>query len=194
MTRDEWAALVTRVDAWWPGNFTPDDRDAWFDVLGDFDREAVTAALKAALRQSPKWRPAAGEVLAILEPEVEAAATPTWAEARAALFGPRGVVRTSITRGDEAALERAGEVHPYLLAYCQAAGLRRLAMEEVDGDHGGAVIKRLGDEWADHCRRCDERIAVGRSLEPMGRSGELQRLDPLAALRASMPLRLVEGG
>jgi hypothetical protein len=197
MTLDEWKGLATMLAVWWQGDFGPEERDVWWIAMCDHDRETVFQALKLALRTSPTFRPKPGEIIALCSPDADSARTPSWPEARQALFGPRGVVHMSISKGDDAALERAEQVHPYLAAYCQAAGLQRLRMEEVDDpDHGGAVIKRLGDEYSDHVRRCDERIATGRSLEAMGRHGELARLNPLAALDRAAdtpPPRLVEG-
>ena len=65
MTTDDWAAVCFTLAEAWPGDFTPNQEAAYFDVLGGFEREQVKDAIRRVSRAPGKLgrlRPTAGEI------------------------------------------------------------------------------------------------------------------------------------
>lgn len=191
MTIDEFrAGPATILDGGWPGEFGTGDERGYFYLLGDFDGEAVMRAL-GALRRS-KFRPAASEIIAALEPA--RAAQPTFDEALRLLFDRGGIldvrVRGSLdTNPDygrmvaEKVAARLPGVHPVVAGFAVAMGIRRLwNMDIHDPDYGWARRDELRVAWEAHVEAFDGREVA--ALVMRSDHDGLRKLDPLAALRA----------
>lgn len=178
MTDQEWDAIASLLEHGWPGGFSEEAGDAYRVFLATRDAGAVLAALQRLVQRGGTFRPSAAEIVAALDPDP---GRPTFEEAYAALFGPRGVVHA---RPDEAAMERAERVHPYLAAFVRVQGLDRLRTIGVDDPDYGAIERhRLREAWDRNVEACDGRVREGRALSALGQGGgDLRRLDPLAAL------------
>lgn len=191
MTIDEFrAGPATVLDGGWPGDFTEGDERGYFYLLSDFDGEAIMRAL-GALRRS-KFRPAASEIIAALEPA--RAAQPTFDEALRLLFDRGGIldvrVRGSLdTNPDygrmvvEKVQARLHGVHPVVAGFAVAMGIRRLwAIDIHDPDYGWARRDELRAAWDAHAEAFDGREIA--ALVMRSEHGGLRQLDPLATLRA----------
>lgn len=191
MTIDEFkAGPATILDGGWPGEFGQGDERGYFYLLSDFDAEPVMRAL-GALRRS-KFRPAASEIIAALEPA--RAAKPTFDEALRLLFDRGGILDVRVpgtldTNPDygrmlsEQAAARLEGVHPVVAGFAVAMGIRRLwGMNIHDPDYGWARRDELRAAWDAHVEAFDGREVA--SLVMRSEHDDLRRLDPLATLRA----------
>jgi hypothetical protein len=191
MTIDEFrAGPATILDGGWPGDFTEGDERGYFYLLADFDAEPVMRAL-GALRRS-KFRPAASEIIAALEPA--RAAMPTFDEALRLLFDRGGILDVRVpgtldTNPNygrlvvEKVSARLQGVHPVVAGFAVAMGIRRLwAIDIHDPDYGWARRDELRVAWDAHVEAFDGREVA--ALVMRSERGGLRQLDPLATLRA----------
>lgn len=184
MTADEFhAGPGTILDGAFPGEFTPGDERAYLFMLGDFPVERVMAALKAWRKT---WRPAASELLAMMEPD--RAGTPTFEELLVLLDSAlyvhvRGRFADEAERAAAVRAERQrrlAEMHPLAAHFIDRHGRRFEGVSFHDEEDGKWRRKELREAWGAHCVAMEGRqlaaLASGRG------DGELGQLDPLAAL------------
>jgi hypothetical protein len=178
MTRDEFAGAAAILDGGWPGPFTPADEHAYFFRLDDLAIVDVMRALKA-LRRS-KFRPTPSEILEALSPEI--AAIPTFDEMFTLLFSTRGALAA---KGLDGTRRRLEGMHPLVVSFAERQGIQRLKEMPVhDQDDGHWRRKELKDAWAAHLEAMEGRDVAALASGRRG-AGELDRLDPLAALGIS---------
>ncbi len=188
----EWDALCLLIEEAWPYPFDDAAAKAWRVLLDDYDAAQVFAAIKACVARGVSERPSVSILVAEIRRDP---GKPTWAEAYTLIFGRYGVLRARTTvrkscwdegerdrLNDEAAWERAGELHPLVGAFVRSQGLDRLRSLRLDDpEYGAARRKQLADEWEEFVDANETRdvavLVAGRS----GR-GELGRFDPLHAL------------
>ena len=167
-------------------------------------RGVTTGGALAAIRscdEHQRFPPSAPELAALARRDPSA---PTFAEAYAAIYGPRGVLRARPpyppggwsgselqAACDELALQRAFERHPLLGAFIRAYGLARLRMLEVDDpDYGEIRRKELRSDFEQYVAANEHREVAALVA---GRRGSLGRLDPLAALGLQAPAQIGNG-
>lgn len=157
MTPDEWAGICTLLEHGWPGEFPDASRAAYAILLDGLNADQVVGALKAKVRQGGTFRPSAAEVAAAVAADPS---KPTFDEALQAI---RRIVPV---RPDEAALERAERVHPYLRAFVESVGLDRLRTWPIDDPEFGQLeTAKLRDAWDRFVERADHRQASGVAID-----------------------------
>jgi hypothetical protein len=158
---DQWAGIETLLEHGWPGEFTDPARAAYRILLVGLDPDQVLAALRSLVRKGGAFRPSAAEVAAAV---AEDPSKPTFTEALSAI---RRVVPV---RPDEAALERAEAIHPYLGAFIRACTLQRLRTWEIDDPQWGwKERERLQQEWDRFVARADHRVSSGVEIDAPAR-------------------------
>lgn len=199
ITDNEWEGLCLLVEEWWPGEFTDVTATAWRLALDDFGAEKVLAALTARLALGGRFRPSLAEVFAQIRNDPD---KPTFVEAYTAIFGTGGILRarTKVRKGsweagergrlnDEAACQRAGELHRLIGGFVRDQGLDLLrSLNLEDEEWGGARRKLLADDWEEFLDKNEGR--EGAALAVGGRRGKLGKFDPLRALTEPGPQQL----
>lgn len=174
--------------------FTTDDANVYRLLLDDVDPEGAMAAVKAIVLEGQALRPRPGEIVARVRRDP---GKPTFEEAFALIFGPRGVLAARPGNGgpvtynsqaerrqaeNTAALERAADLHPLVASFVQRQGVTRLReLPVVDPDFGEIRRKELRDAWDRHCEAMDGRDVAALASGDRSALG-LRKLDPLAAL------------
>ena len=168
MKRSEWAKLSALVDGWWPAtDFGADNEESYFAELERFDVAEVEQAFREALRdeQHRTYAPSLAWVLQRLErvdvPSINAPDFQRvlnrlgWAARRAegtADTNPRWHAEVLAMLWGESAL--IGE-------WAQRYGIAQLMREQIDHpDFGGAVGRRLRQDWEGFLRTVGERAAT----------------------------------
>jgi hypothetical protein len=190
-SEEEWLTFTLLVDHGWPGAFGEAEATAWRRLLDPYEPQACVAALQRLVAKGGAFRPSVAELVA----EIHSDPTePGFAEMVQLVYGhPHGVLAARVTGAwrtererrrlaDEAASERARDLHPLVAAFVASMGVQRLREINLDDpDYGNARRAQLKAEWEDFRARATQRqahaIAAGR--EP--RAG-LAKFDPLAAL------------
>lgn len=185
MDRREAVLFCQEVDATFRGELTEPQEAALRRHLADVELAEARAALGLLVEDGQVFVPVASEVLgAVRRLRGEARALP-WAEAWPVITeGLRRYARTDRSPEKrrllvEAVGRRCGEG---AARFVQSCGPDRLLMEPVDGEHGGAVLHRLRQDYEACCGQAREDGRVGRALEAArrlelgGRSG-LRRLE-----------------
>jgi hypothetical protein len=199
ISQPEWETLCLLIEEAWPGEFDDHTAKAWRVLLDDFEAGQVLAAVKACIARGSRFRPAVSELVAEIRRDP---GKPTSAEALTAIYGRGGVLkaRTQIRKpswdagerdqlNDEAAWERAGELHPLIGALSRTQGLGRLrSLNLEDEEWGEARRKRLADAWEEFVDANETRDVAALVA---GCRDELGRFDPLRALAAGGTRRLV---
>ena len=192
---DQWDVFAGLLDRGWPGELEPAGENAYRVLLDDCEPEALVAALKRLLHRGQRFRPSAAELLAEARRDPSA---PTFDEAYVLIFGPRGVLAARPSRAalqeardpraahNEAALERAQELHPLVYSFVARQGAERLRLLPLaDPQYGELRRKELREAWDAHVEAAEGR-EVAALASGAGREG-LRRLDPLVALEAAAP-------
>jgi hypothetical protein len=177
-TDQSWDAFCSLLEHGWPGDFPEEAGDAYRALLDNYEPPEVVAALRTLLRRGKSFRPSASEIVGAL---AEDPTKPTFTEALSAI---RRVVPI---RPNEAAIDAAERIHPYLAAFVRTAGLDRLRQWPIDDPEYGALERqRLREEWDRFVERADERVTAGLALETVGPRLQLgpRKLDFVAALPA----------
>lgn len=202
ITPDEWETIALLIDEGWPGEFTDAAAAAWRVFLDDYDADRVLTALKVIVARGGRFRPSVAEVAA--EINVDRGA-PTFIEAYQLIYGGRGVLAarpkgslwwdTPAQRErayEDAARERAAEMHPLVGRFIDRYGIGRLRMLALDDPEFGAVRRRELQADYEHLTEAME----GRRLESIAapRRNELAKLDPLAALGIVRTSAITTGG
>lgn len=157
MTNDEWEGICTLLEAGWPGEFDDVQRLAYRTLLGDMPADQVVEAIRTLTRRGGSFRPSVSELASVA---AEDPTKPTFTEALSAI---RRVVPI---RPNEAALDAAERIHPYLAAFIRVAGLDRLRQWPIDDpEYGPLERQRLRGEWDRFVERADERITAGLAIE-----------------------------
>lgn len=184
MTDRQWDAISTLLDQCWKGEFDEDRADAYRVFLDPYDGEVVLTALHRIAQSGKPWLPAAAEIVAAIErPDP----LPTFGEAW-------DMVTRCLRRfgydGEAAGLPALGERHPLYERWLSMHGWKRMYLEPVeDAQWGGAVMKRLEDEWNGLIGRIGEQEKTHAALEastgrrqlgPRSLAGALERLVPTA--------------
>lgn len=207
-TDREWDAFAGLLErGWgWPAEFTVEDGDAYRVLLAGIPPARAVEALQVLVLRGGKFRPSAGEIAGQANKD---AGKPTFEEAYRLIYGRRGVLsaqprqttwsspRERQAQCDQAALERADDLHPYISAFVRTLTPGYLATITVDDEEYGPLRRReLRESWDRFVTAADERVRTGRVLEQMGRRSQIgpRRLDPLGVLGITPPaLELVEG-
>lgn len=193
-TEMEWDAFAALLERGWPGEFSEADGDAYRVLLAGVAPPLAVEALQVLVLRGGTFRPSAAEIVgqATADP-----GKPTFEEAYRLIFGARGVLKArpavatwSTERErqkllDQAALQRADELHPYVGAFVRTLGAGHLRMLPVDDEDYGPMRRReLREAWERFIVAADERIRTGRALEGLGRARQIgpRRLDPLGVL------------
>jgi hypothetical protein len=198
----EWEQLCSLIEEAWPGEFDDQAARAWRLLLDGFAATDIVAALKGLLARGGTFRPSVAEIIAEIRRDP---GRPTFAEAFTLIYGRGGVItaRTHVRKAsweagerdrlnDEAAWERAAELHPLIGAFVRTQGLERLrSLDFDDPEYGAARRKLLADEWeafvdVNETRDVAELVA-GRRGEPGGKLGRFDPLRALAAARSATP-------
>lgn len=182
MTSEEWLPIVEMIrDGFKDDDFAPAKAKTYFRFLASYDAAVVEAALHAYAQTGEKWAPSASELVALCEGFVSSP-TPTWADAWDMI--QRAAKRFG--RDERAALEGLYGRHPYFGLFAQRHGWGRLLAEPVEHEeYGGAVVKRLADEWQALVDAQEERRRRGLAVATLQAVGSLngpRKLDVLAAL------------
>lgn len=188
-TDDSWLAFCGLLAEGWPGEFDKHTAASWRTLLDGLSPEQAVAGLRRLLYEGHHWRPSASEVVAAARRDPS---RPTFAEAYQLIFGRGGVLRARPTatrwgsegerrRLQDAAAERAADMHPLVGGFCRAQGLDYLhALPVDDPDWGNKHRADLERAWDAHVEAHEGR-EVAALAAGTGRDG-LRRLDPLAAL------------
>lgn len=177
-TASDWNNFCALLDGGWPGDFTPDQADAYRALLDDIEPVAAGRALKALLRSS-RFRPSAGEIVQAIEADRR---QPTFDEAMHVLFAhPRSPLKH---RDQQAAVDAAMDFHPLIARFVQVKGRDALAyMRLEDPEYGGARRRELREAWLNLADVTAQRDVAALVAGAHGRAGRIGRLDPLRALR-----------
>lgn len=194
-TEETWGTFCGLLRRGWPGEFEIADANSYAILLDGIDPERCAQALKLRLHGGHRFRPSVAELLETMNSDPT---RPTFVEAYRLIFGPRGILRARPTQRtyadhgerrrlhDQAAVDRAKEMHPLVGAFVAAQGLDRLRTLELDDpDWGEKRRLDLEAEWnafveANHNR---ELVALTAGT---GRAG-LRQLNPLTALGLGDP-------
>jgi hypothetical protein len=180
----DWDVLAQLLEAGWPAGNDPFDQrkaDAYRAMLDGHDPAEVALALRRIMERGGTYRPSIAEIIAAINADP---GLPTWAEAY------QTIVAACWNPG------RLDDAHEAVRLFVRAQGLGRLQTLPLnDPDWGHVERKRLRDEYDRFVERYQERRREGRALEALGRATrrELERLDPLAALRRPRLLELADG-
>jgi hypothetical protein len=162
----EWEAFCGLLGAWWPGDLSPDDAEAWRMALDGTEPSVAIEALKVLLHEGRRFRPSASELLAAIRNDPS---EPTFDEMLI-------LVRRAAKRDgqDDRAL-----AHPLVASFVARQGWDRLRLLPIDDPDWGEKHRRdLYGAWERHRESHDHRqvaaLASGR--------GDLAQLDPLATL------------
>lgn len=200
----QWDGFCALLEEAWPGEFDEHARTSWRVLLDPLEPERMVSALRQLLLEGRRFRPSVSELLAAARTDPS---RPTFHEAFTLIYGPRGILRARSKRPgaavvyaseadrqaqqNDAARERASEMHPLVAAFVERQGFDRLRTLPVDDEMWGEKHRRdLERAWDAHVEAFDGReIAV---LASSGR-GELTHFDPLAALGIARPRELERG-
>lgn len=203
ITPDEWESIALLIEEGWPGEFTDASAAAWRVFLDDYDAERVLTALKVLVARGGRFRPSVAEVAAEINVD---RCVPTFIEAYQLIYGARGVLAARPKQSwwdtpaqrersyEDAARERAAEMHPLIGRFIDRYGVNRLRMLELDDPEFGALRRR--ELQADYEQLTE--ALEGRRLEAIAaprRNGGLARIgDPLEALGIERPAAITSGG
>lgn len=201
-TPDQWAVFVSLLQRGFAARdpLTPADEDAYRVLLDGIDPQQAVRALREIVQEGQELRPRPGAIAARArrDPSV-----PTFDEAYRLIFGPGGVLaaRPTVRRWadererrrlyDQAALDRASQMHPLIGAFVQRRGLDSLRATPTsdDGDTERRPAtwarKELREAWEAHVAAFDGRQAAAIAAGTNG--GGLRQLDPLHALGLDPP-------
>lgn len=190
----EWREVGTALLGTWPSQVAGWGREAIAAYVAELRARGLTAdhALVAIRSSESTFVPSAGELRHAARRDPS---QPTFAEAFQLIFGPRGALRASVSRGGtqiydresdrqraehEAIVDRAAQFHPLIGAFIVRQGIRRLRMLPVDDPDWGEKHRRdLQAAWERHVEAFDGREVAALAS---GRPDDLHRLDPLAAI------------
>jgi hypothetical protein len=192
-TDAQWDAFCTLVEEAWHGEFDDTTRQSWRVLLDGLPPDTVVQGLRRLLLEGWRHRPS---VSVLLEAARRDPSRPTFDEAYQLLYGTGGVLRATPHRGgavltysserdrqrqyDAAALERAAGLHPLIASFVNRQGLDRLRGLRLDDPEWGEKRRHdLERAWNEHVETFDGREVAALAS---GARGELERLDPLAAL------------
>lgn len=181
MTFPEWLPLAEMIRDGFKDEFEPERAKTYHRFLATYDAAVVEAAIHAYAQTGEKWAPSAGELVALCEGFVSPP-VPTWADCADMI---RRAARR-FGRDERAAVEGLYSRHPYFGLFAQRHGWERLLAEPVEHEeYGGAVVKRLSEEWQALVDAQEERRRQGLAVATLIEVGSLngpRKLDVLAAL------------
>lgn len=199
---ETWDAFCGLIDEAWPGTFDDQAANSWRVLLDGTDPADAVAAMRRLLLRGQRFRPSVSELLGELRADPS---KPTFEEAFALIFGPRGVLAARPTangpvtfaseadraaRQNQAALDRANEMHPLVAAFVARQGVGRLRELQVeDPDYGELRRKELRDAWDRHLEATDGRDVAALAVGDRSELG-MRRFDPLAALGLERPAEI----
>ena len=194
MTGREWATFASMLECTFEGELDELTEAAMRRHLGDLEAAHADAAVALLVEDGQVFLPKPGEMLRAAR-RVERPEAPPWSEAWPVIA--RVMLRHGQALGNghrrEALIAIAEEVERDLgegPARWVVRCADRLRVEPVnDPDVGGAVVKRLGDEYREACNQAAEDRKVGLALERARCAGELAAGRP--AMRRLDPRRLL---
>ena len=195
-TDDEWDSFAAMLGEGWHGDFDQAASRVWRVLLTDVEPKAAVGSLKRLLLQGRAHRPSLSELLAEVNHDPSA---PTYDEAMALIFGPRGLLNARPLPGRyrdadtlneayaEAKQQALADAHPLVASFVVRQGWDRLNnLGLLDPVYGEVRRRELRQAWDDHTRTSTAReiaaLAAGRS------KSDLRQLDPLAALNVARQL------
>lgn len=190
---ETWDAFCGLIDEGWPGTFDEKAARSWRVLLDGVEPGQAVAAMRRLLFTGQRFRPSASELLGELRRDPGA---PTFEEAYRLIFAPGGVLAARPGNGgpvtysseadrrallNQAATDRAAELHPLVAGFVARQTPARLrALEVDDPDYGELRRKELRDSWDRHVEAFTGRETAALAAGT-GRTG-LRQLDPLASL------------
>lgn len=184
-TADEWEGFTLCLEEWWKDDLSDAQRTAWKLAIDDVEPVHAVATLKQLLRRGDTWRPSVAEFVTALAPPA-----PTWEEAWPGIklaMSSYDPYNAGSSTQKVLGLLRAwgGDV---VAGWVASYGVGYLAAEAVDDpDYGGAVVKRLRDNYAEITSQPSGRDRLVSALNGPDRQGQLRRMNPLAALPEATP-------
>jgi hypothetical protein len=196
VTAAEWGTFASVLELTFKGDelADPEAEAAYQAQLGGLDVGLAEAAVNLLVEDGQTWMPMPGEFMAAAR-RLERPDAPPWSEAWPVVRRAMARHALALTNGRRpAALEAlVADVDEQLgegPARWVGRTWERLLREPVnDPDVGGAVLKRLGDEYAEACRQAAEDRRAGLALERAGARASVGGGRP--ALRRLRPERLL---
>lgn len=162
MTASDWEGVCFVLAKAWPGEFTADHEAAYFFIVGDYERQAVEAAIKQLARAGGRFRPSAAEIAAAVE---GASLPPSFDEAWPVIDAAARRFYADPDRLLTEIRERAGE---FAAGWVATYSVERLTREPLYGEHGGAVLHRLAASYAESSSTEEKRARVVLALTEGG--------------------------
>lgn len=166
MTDRDWQAFTAELEATFRGDLAPDREAALKVHCGDWPLETARQAIAVMVGQGRVHMPTPGEMVVSAQ-KASVPEAPSFGEAWPLICRLIGFDsdRKSVARVQE----RLGDGPA---VFVSRYGARRLGIEPVNGDHGGAIMARLEAAYNEACRAVAEDGRVAMTL----RSGEPRRL------------------
>lgn len=173
MTDEEWGYIADMIGEWWGGvPFDEHKATMYRMALNAYDPQDVVKALNVLLRRGGSFRPTTAEIVGVLG-GTSTYATPheAWALIEQAIaMIPGGVSDPKFNDRHQAAVDWLRTQDEAVAAWAAQRGLRgrgSLGAEEVHHPQfGGAVTKRLHEDFGDVTRLAVERSALGQPPFP----------------------------
>lgn len=180
MTRGEWEGIAALLDNAWRGGMDEARSSAYFALLSHYPGSTVMAALKRLLATGSPFVPTASEIVQAVNAN-EGSKLPEFDEAWRVIERAKKAHWDSESKGIALIAEQAS---PEVAGWVSSYGWRRLLLEPVaHEDFGGAVLKRLREEFTERMATKESRDRLRLALNPRG-GGQLRRLASVAQLKA----------
>ncbi|MCU1500617.1 MAG: hypothetical protein JWM47_4570 [Acidimicrobiales bacterium] len=196
-TDEQWDVFTTILQRGFVAKdpFTEADAGVYRILLDTVDPDAAMQSVREIVLEGKALRPKPGEIVARVNRDT---GRPTFEEAFRLIYGRGGILASTPHRAgavltyateaerrrlyDQAAIDRAAELHPLVGAFVVRQGVARLRELPVnDPDYGELRRKELHTAWDAHVDAFASREVVALAAGGDTRSG-LRQLDPLAAL------------
>lgn len=181
----EWQQIAGVMENAWRGDMDEARSNAYFVLLEPYDTADVERALRVLVQNGNPFLPTASEIVAAIN-AARTSSVPTWPEAWAAISR---AIRRHGWRGSVRARMDLTESHTMVASFVDAYGWIRMCREEVDHPQfGAAVLRRIGEAYAEHVERQQDREANGLAIAASQRrtlTGGPRRTNPAELLRGA---------
>jgi hypothetical protein len=171
MTDEEWEEQSVALGTWWsaPTRWSPEQAGAYrvaLELVGATSAD-VGRALAVLLQSGSAFRPSAAEIVAVLAPPTRRPSPEhAWDLVRQAIRKVgRSVYAADFDERHQAAIDWLAEQDPVVAAWAARRGLcghGSLGMEDVAGEHGGAALHRLAQDYRQVVAAAQERERLGQ--------------------------------